>query len=907
MRLTNLALCCAVALTWGERVWAVDYLTDTTLTNQQISETNMTIAYGNGLAAVMNANNTTFILTRDVDIGGLGGSGLLNLNQSTLTLGDALSLGNAGGFPLTRASSGVLNVGSGSVVNAPFITIGQGTAFGAGGSGVMNIAQGGTVNLLTSSGLLAIGIDGATGTLNIDGTLNLMTLGLVLGSELNSGDGTGTAIVNINQGGVFATNARMILSEASTQFNLNGGTLLINPVDLSVPAPGFPDHTVFTFALQTTAASTIEVANGALFESTGGISGAGSITKTGSGEMLLAGTNSWQGGTIIADGVLQAQNSGALPEATAYTINGGTLDLNGYPLTMSSLAGSGGILQLGSANALTVDQASDTQFAGQISGTGSLTKTGSGTLVLSGNSATYAGPIDVNAGGVEVNGDLSAAALSVASDATLSGTGQVGETTLASGSQLIVGQRADTSAKAVNFTTGSLSNGGLITVNRNGAATGSTLTVNGDYTSSGGRLILGSSLGNDASSTARLLISGNASGATDVQVTNLGGKGDATINGIEVVQVGGTSQPGAFYNSQNISAGLYNYSVVQRGQNFYLTSDYVGSGSSANPGGAKNIRAVAGGYIANLAAANTLFALRLADREGSTEYRDPVTGQPGVTSLWLRQAGGHTAFHSDSLRTSANRYVAQLGGELAHGSFTGSDRWNLGLMAGYANQQGNTRASLSGNRADSRIHGYSTGLYATWYQNAAQRMGLYLDSWAQYNGFRNRVSEPGQPQDRYDSQGLTASVESGYTFNVYPSQRTAAYLQPQAQLVWMGVNADDHRDNTGTRVQGEGDNNLQTRLGLRAFLKGHSAADDTTGRSFQPYVEANWIHNTQRYAVRMDGDSLSQQGARNIGEVKTGIEGQLTAALNVWGGVGVSLGDKGYNDTYGQLGLKYRF
>lgn len=110
MRLTNLALCCAVALTWGERVWAVDYLTDTTLTNQQISETNMTIAYGNGLAAVMNANNTTFILTRDVDIGGLGGSGLLNLNQSTLTLGDALSLGNAGGFPLTRASSGVLNV-----------------------------------------------------------------------------------------------------------------------------------------------------------------------------------------------------------------------------------------------------------------------------------------------------------------------------------------------------------------------------------------------------------------------------------------------------------------------------------------------------------------------------------------------------------------------------------------------------------------------------------------------------------------------------------------------------------------------------------------------------------------------------------------------------------------------------
>ncbi|WP_256604931.1 hypothetical protein, partial [Klebsiella pneumoniae] len=64
---------------------------------------------------------------------------------------------------------------------------------------------------------------------------------------------------------------------------------------------------------------------------------------------------------------------------TDYTLTGGTLDLNGYDLTMSSLSGSGGAVALGAAN-LTVDQAINTTFAGGITGTGALTKSGTGIL-----------------------------------------------------------------------------------------------------------------------------------------------------------------------------------------------------------------------------------------------------------------------------------------------------------------------------------------------------------------------------------------------------------------------------------------------------------------------------------------------------------------------------------------------
>ena len=57
----------------------------------------------------------------------------------------------------------------------------------------------------------------------------------------------------------------------------------------------------------------------------------------------------------------------------------------------------------------------------------------------------------------------------------------------------------------------------------------------------------------------------------------------------------------------------------------------------------------------------------------------------------------------------------------------------------------------------------------------------------------------------------------------------------------------------------------------------------------------------------MDGVSIRQEGARNLGEIKTGVEGQINPQLNVWGNVGVQLGDKGYNDTSAMIGIKYNF
>ena len=62
---------------------------------------------------------------------------------------------------------------------------------------------------------------------------------------------------------------------------------------------------------------------------------------------------------------------------------------------------------------------------------------------------------------------------------------------------------------------------------------------------------------------------------------------------------------------------------------------------------------------------------------------------------------------------------------MAQWSSNAQDRWHLGVMAGYANQHSNTQSNRVGYKSDGRISGYSAGLYATWYQNDANKTGAY--------------------------------------------------------------------------------------------------------------------------------------------------------------------------------------
>lgn len=595
---------------------------------------------------------------------------------------------------------------------------------------------------------------------------------------------------------------------------------------------------------------------------------------------------------------------------------------------------------------------------------GAINLAGGAAITMAGNHSneSYAistetgGSVDGSAGGrFLIDGDLHAAGATAANSSlpqqnstiTLNMTdnslwsGASYITSVTAGTGVISLQMSDATWNMTNSSTLTdltLNGGSVVNFGHADGEPWQTLTINEDFTGNGGKLVFNTVLNDDTSETDKLKVLGNTAGNAFVAVNNIGGTGAQTIEGIEIIEVAGNSD-GTFEKAGRIVAGAYDYNVVQKGSNWYLTSFIPAPPDPEDPDPVdphdpdpvdpdpvdpiipepeipvappvteQQYRPEAGSYLANNYAANTLFMTRLHDRLGETQYIDMLTGEKKVTSMWMRNVGAHTRFKDGSgqLKTQSNSYVMQLGGDLAQWSSDGLDRWHLGAMAGYANSQNRTQSSLTGYHSRGQVTGYSVGLYGTWYANDADKTGTYVDTWMLYNWFDNKVMGQEQATEKYKSSGITASVEAGYSFKLGENERNSYWLQPKAQVVWMDVQADSHREANGTRVKDNTDGNLMTRLGVKAFINGHNAIDDGKSREFQPFVEANWIHNTQTTRVKMDDVSNDMRGTKNIGELKVGVEGQITPRLNVWSNVAQQIGDKGYSDTRGMLGVKYNF
>ncbi|MFD9900331.1 autotransporter domain-containing protein [Mesorhizobium sp. NPDC059025] len=229
------------------------------------------------------------------------------------------------------------------------------------------------------------------------------------------------------------------------------------------------------------------------------IGGSGGLTKAGSGTLVLQGSNTYSGGTIVKGGTLRSGAANALVSNTAYTIDGGILDLNGYRLTASSLSGAGGEVALGGGT-LTVGQTANTAtaYAGTITGSGSLIKDGGGTLILQGPN-TYSGGTVVK-GGILRSGAANAFAGNRAytidggaldlngyrlTASSLSGDG--GRVMLG-GAGLTVDQAANLITTYAGAITGS---GGLIKAGGGTLVLTGTSSYSGDTTVSGGKLQFG--------------------------------------------------------------------------------------------------------------------------------------------------------------------------------------------------------------------------------------------------------------------------------------------------------------------------------------------------------------------------------------------------------------------------------
>lgn len=307
------------------------------------------------------------------------------------------------------------------------------------------------------------------------------------------------------------------------------------------------------------------------------------------------------------------------------------------------------------------------------------------------------------------------------------------------------------------------------------------------------------------------------------------------------------------------------------------------------------VRPEAAGYLANAAAANTLFGAALSDRL----YR-------GDEKLWLRSVAGRNQFTESSRQIATHGHYAALilGTDVLDSRFSASDRLRVGVMAGTGQAQNGSRSSVTGYQARSSTRGYGFGAYANWQQRERDQNGAYIDSWLMYNTFANSVSGEGLGQEHYRSHGFTGANELGYRAKVASFNTDfALWLQPKASVSWHGVSAGAFKERNGTRVNDRTARGLQTSLGLRASL----LASENVNTALLPSVEVNWIHNSSAPSVSLDGAKVMQAGVDNRMEVKAGIDARMNKNASLWAGAAYQQGAHGYRDTRGVVGLKVNF
>lgn len=705
------------------------------------------------------------------------------LPDSDLTIGDA----SAGSMSVT---------GGGKVTNAS-------SSIGLGAKG--DVLVSGAGSSWENSGRLNVGLFGP-GSLRIeDGARVMNGLGIVGGGDRGDVVVTGAGSTWVNRDALAVGNhgiGTMIVENGATVtssqgFVGGGGPATASATDgtVTVTGPGSSWSTRFNIAIGNYGTGTLIIEDGGRVRADGGTS-LGTWAGD-SGTLTVS-------GTAAARGVFETTFIGGGGGTANVTIDGGIV--RALQSTSDFVRNFGAqVVNIDAGGAIIDTNGYDIAIAAGLAGGGGLTKISAGTLTLSGLNNTYIGATTVTSG-------------TLAAGAT--NTFSVGSAhTILAGSTLAL--------NGFNQTVAALDNAGLITF---GSAPGTRLTVTGNYVGNGGTLNVNTRLGGDASATDRLVVNGDISGASNVRVTNVGGGGAQTVEGIKVIDVVGVSNGTfsltgdyAFHGQQAVIGGAYAYTLQKNGiaspadGDWYLRSSLMNpplvapSGPIYQPGVPL--------YEAMPQVLHALNSLPTLQQRVGYRYSDttavgtaPASSGGGATTepnaFWGRTEGSYNSFKPTSSTTLSSASIGQwkartgLDGQLYANQ-------NGTLIGGVTAHFGTAIADIRSKYGDGRINATGTGFGGTltWYGENG-----YIDGQAQATFFNSNLRSNLVGRDIASGIGGTAyamSVETGKRFDIAGPWA----LTPQAQLVYSAVDS-DFNDSFGTRVSLGRSDSLNGRLGM---------------------------------------------------------------------------------------------
>ena len=327
--------------------------------------------------------------------------------------------------------------------------------------------------------------------------------------SLTANDSAATAADRLAGTGNITMGAGTTLNAGSGNISLTIGNSVVAPFSPGGITARALTTTAGTISLQSTTASTVSgnvafgtgslsLNNAGALTISGVISGAGGLTKIGAGTLTLSGANTYTGATSVNAGTLQLGAANRIADTSAVTVAGGaTFNLNNFAETIGSLAGAGNVT-LGTAHPHHRRMTTYTTYSGVMSGTGGLTKAGTGIFTLSGAN-TYTGTTAINAGTLQVAGgaaiaDTSAVTLANVAGATLdlNGTSETigslagggaagGNVALGAGTLTMGGNNGTTTYTGILSGTGGLTKQGtgIFTLSGANTYTGATTSMPG--------------------------------------------------------------------------------------------------------------------------------------------------------------------------------------------------------------------------------------------------------------------------------------------------------------------------------------------------------------------------------------------------------------------------------------------
>ncbi|NBT90759.1 MAG: hypothetical protein EBT50_08035, partial [Verrucomicrobia bacterium] len=420
----------------------------------------------------------------------------------------------------------------------------------------------------------------------------------------------------------------------------------------------------------------------------------GGITKQGNGELLLTGSSTYTGSTVVESGILKAgiqRFSFGINSATVLSNTAGAvLDLNGFDTTIGSLAGggsTGGEVRLSSKTLTMGGDNTSTVYSGTITGTngnGQILKVGTGTQTFTASNS-YTGATTVNGGTLKVTTNNALG-------------GNAGRLTVNSNGVIDVYNTQYTSAKATTLGGGTIANG-----------SGNSLFA--------GNITLSANSVADVTG-ASLILSGGITGAFDLNKT---GSGTLTLAGTGIQNSTtisqGTLQLGTGGTTGWLTGNIFNYATLalNRSDSVSLGGQVSGTGAIikngantvtlTNSNSYSGLTTIAGGVL-QVGNGGTNGTLGIGDvtnsgvltfnRSDSLSYGGMISGTGRLSKL----AAGTvtlTGNHSYSGGTTISAGILEIGNGGTSGAIGSGAITNQGVLAFNRSDNLNVPGGISGN------------------------------------------------------------------------------------------------------------------------------------------------------------------------------------------------------------------